>query len=63
MSDHKYRFGTTGKPLAAFFKRRNVREKRYFPKTHKAKNDVMFYVESYFKLNCNVIQFVESNYD
>jgi hypothetical protein len=36
VSDHKYRFGVNGNPLASFFKQKKVRQTRLFPFTVKA---------------------------
>jgi hypothetical protein len=35
LNDHKFRFGTNGKPLAGFFKQRKVKQERLFPYTLK----------------------------
>jgi hypothetical protein len=41
ISDHKFRFGKNGKPLAAFFKKRTLKEKRLFPFKFKLTNHVL----------------------
>lgn len=47
-SQHKYRFGVTGKPLKSFFSRRKVKEHRNFPKGFIGTWE---YVKAYFELN------------
>jgi hypothetical protein len=38
--DHKYRFGTNGKPLVSFFKARKIKQTRFFPFTVKAERAI-----------------------
>jgi hypothetical protein len=48
IKQHAYRFGASGKPLAAFFKSKRIKEKRSFPKFTQ---NVKVYVREYFLMN------------
>lgn len=56
MSDHKYRFGKTGKFLQWFMGRKIRKERRAFPEDYA---DVWQYVNEYYHLNrkYNIIAF------